>query len=442
MPVTAGWIDKQAEAKSLLATVKQLNADGIDTGEKAAEAHSKMAEVQRLMGEVKAEKLVEEKSKLVDLLEQYEKADPSDASRPISGPIVSTKGGVGDRPSAERLVISPAAAHSLEMKSLGEAAGSTGGFLVPPAYLQDLFAETRRQGNALRRFGWMSEHPVTSNQVLFPRGTGNATVGIVAEHATKPSADQTFGQVTVNIFTWAGISKLSNQLLQDSSPTAADMSARELGSLLGNLEEQKILNGSGSGEPRGILNTVGVPSFPIVGVGAATPFETIDRVLDAITSVTSNYFAAPSGILMAPRRLAQLQRGRTADDAYLFNPSGQFHAPGGLGANDPGATSVSTGAVMTMPSLFGLPIGVSTNMPTDLGFIDGATPTPGTEDAIIVGAWSEAHWFQRSDVTLDVSDQAGDAWETNATWFRLEERAGFSAERYPQAFAVVTGLRV
>lgn len=88
-----------------------------------------------------------------------------------------------------------------------------------------------------------------------------------------------------------------------------------------------------------------------------------------------------------------------------------------------------------MPTLLGLPIGVSTNVPTTLADETAATPTE-TADAIIVGAWNEAHWFQRQDVTLDVSDTAGTAFENNQTWFRLEERAGFSAERYPAAFAV------
>lgn len=423
------WIDKQAEAKKLLAEVKALNAEGIDTGEKAAEAHAKMADVTRLMGEVKAEKLAEEKSKLVDLLEQYDKADPIDPSGPINGPISgpSTKGRGDQDFGGSRLLVTRKAAQALEMKALGEGTGSTGGFLVPPSYLQNLFAETRRQGNALRRYGWLSEHPVDTNQVLLPLGSGAATVGIVAENAPKPSADQSYGQVTVNIFTWAGISKLSNQLLADSSPTAADLASRELGSLLGNLEEQKILSGSGSGEPRGILNTTGVGS---VTVGTNTAQAIIDAILDAVVNVQTNYFAAPNGILMSPRRLAFLQKGKDTATNYLFNPAGATRAPGGLGANEPGATSVSTGAVMVMPSLFGMPVGVSTNVPTNLGV--------GTnQDVIVVGAWNEAHWFERQAVTLDVSDQAGFA--ENQTWFRLEERAGFSAERYPKAFATVGG---
>jgi hypothetical protein len=42
-------------------------------------------------------------------------------------------------------------------------------------------------------------------------------------------------------------------------------------------------------------------------------------------------------------------------------------------------------------------------------------------------------------VTLDASNQTSDAFEKNQTWFRLEERAGFTAERYPTAFCTIGG---
>lgn len=426
------WIEKQARAKSLVDDVKKMNAEGIDSGEKASTAHSKMAEVQTLMTEVKAEKLEEQKSQLVDLLSRYETTEPEAPrpSTPVGLPVSTQAADTQTNTYGDRLVMSAKAMGQLQLegKALGEATQGAGGYLVPPSYLQNMFAETRRQGNSLRRYGWLASHPVTSNQVLLPKGSGTATVGIVAEGAVKPSADQTFTQVAVNIFVFAGISKISNQLLQDSSPTAVDLVTRELGTLLGNLEEQKIISGSGTGEPRGILNTTGVNA---VTVTATTAQDTIDAILDAIVAIQTTYFASPTGVLMHPRRLAKLSKGKTTDTGYLFNPAGSFHAPSTLYSGS-GVTSQSTGTTMTMPTLLGLPVGVSTNIPTNGG--------AGTnQDSVIVGDWNEAHWFSRQDQTLDVSDSAGTAFETNSTWFRLEERAGFSAERYPQAFAVVSG---
>jgi HK97 family phage major capsid protein len=306
---------------------------------------------------------------------------------------------------------------------------------VVPQFAQEMFAETRRQGNAVRRFGWLATHPTAAtSSVVFPRGGGAATVGIVAENAAKPTADQTYSQVTVNIFVWAGISKLSNQLVADGDPLVADLTARELGSLLGNLEEQKIIAGSGTGEPRGIVNTTGVVTDAYTDATPTTQ-ELVDKIIDSISSFQTAYFMPPNGILMHPRRLAFLQKGKDSSLNYLFNPAGTFRAPGGLGGTI-GANSVSTGEVAAMPTLLGLPIGVSTNIPTTFS---GGAPGAGTEDVIIIGDWNEAHWFQRQDVTLDASNQTSDAFEKNQTWFRLEERAGFSAERYPTAFRLVAG---
>ncbi|PZR65802.1 MAG: phage major capsid protein [Candidatus Dormiibacter spiritus] len=270
-----------------------------------------------------------------------------------------------------------------------------------------------------------------TNQVLIPKGSGAASVGIVSENTAKPSADQTYTQVTVNIFTAAGISKQSKQLAMDSSPTVLDLSTRELGTLLGNLEEQKALNGSGTGEPRGILNVTGIGSQTVTG-GAGTQNAVLDALMDAVVFIETNYFAPPSGILMHPRRLAWLLKGKDSALNYIFNPAATFRQPNMAPLVNNNVTSMSTGISQPPASLFGIPIATTANMPTNLG--------AGTnEDRIVVGAFNEAHWFQRQDVTMDVSDSAGTSWEQNQVWIRAEERFGFSAERYPVAFSVLSG---
>lgn len=448
IPTFNTWQEKKAYAEKLVAEVKELHKGGIDDGEKSQEAHRKMAAAQTLMNQVKADRLTDENTKLQELIAEFEKgAGVAPGTTVIPGNKTVVPDTVPDDwtkmfgPQARLIVASrvgkswfgdnanklaPANVHPDVIKALGEGSGGAGGFLVPPAYLQNLFAETRRQGNALRRYGWLNMIPVETNQVLLPRGAGAATFAIVAENTTKPSADQSYTQVTINIFTWAGISKVSRQLVADSSPTVATLVNRELGTLAGNLEEQKVINGTGTGEPRGIMNTTGVNN---VTAGTNTAQAIIDNILDGIVAVQTTYFAPPNGILMHPRRLAFLMKGKDTTNQYLFNPAGTFRAPVGVPL---GVTAQSEGTEASLPMLLGLPVGVSVNVPTNLG---GGT----NQDAIIIANWNEAYWFERQDLTLDVSDQAGTAFESNQVWYRLEERAGFSAERYPSAFAVLTG---
>jgi HK97 family phage major capsid protein len=454
-PEFSNWQEKKDYVERLATTVKGLVHEGITDADLATKAHNMMSDVRKLGAEVKAERLAEENARLAEVIQQFEaefKSVESGLGLPTGSQLVvpgrddldtefKAWAGYGGQmirtlyseKMARRIGFPQKMMAAMRQKALAEGVGavggSGGGFLVPPAFLQNLFAEVRRQGNSLRAYGWMTEIPVETNVVFIPTGSGSATVGIVSENATKPSADQGMGQAQINIFLWAGISKVSRQLMDDSSPTVAELITRELGSLLGNLEEQKCINGSGTGEPRGILNTSGINNVNVAG--AATAQGVIDALIDGIAAVQQTYFAPPNGVLMHPRRLAMLQKGKDTQQNYILNPPGSFRQPTTLGS---GVTSVTTGNTFSLWSFLGTPIGVSMNIPTNLAVGGGAN-----EDAVIIGDWSQAYWFQRQDITVDSSDEAGTSFEANQVWFRLEERAGFAVPRYPTAFCTLTG---
>ena len=349
--------EKQAQAEKNIALIKQWIKDGeVTDGEKAAEMTKMMADAQKLGAEVRADKADKRADELKALAESVQKGvdfGSTEQVKAVAGQAADLLGGttqdgvewmkqfapkeqigasakvaglLGFQSQAKSASFHPDVQKQIATKALAEGTNGAGGYLVVPTYLQSLFAETRRQGNVLRRMGLLTEHPVESNLVYIPRGSGAATVGIVAENGTKPSQDQSYAQTAVNIYTWAGISKVSNQLLQDSSPTAADLVGRELGTLLGNLEEQKILNGSGTGEPKGILSA----ASEITEGSGVTAQDIIDDIITMIYTVQANYFAPPNAIVMHPRRLAFIQKGKDTATNYLFNANGAFRAPGGL----------------------------------------------------------------------------------------------------------------
>jgi len=168
---------------------------------------------------------------------------------------------------------------------------------------------------------------------------------------------------------------------------------------------------------------------------SATAQAIVDQIINAVVAIETQYFAPPNGVLMHPRRLGFLLKAKDTATNYIFNRAGTFRQP----TLDPAlktVTSMSSGISTPPYDLFGLPIGTSANIPTTANY---GTSGASDQDVIIVGNWSEAHWFQRQDVTLDTTDSAGTSWEQNQVWIRAEERAGFTAERYPTAFAVVHG---
>ncbi len=444
---TETWAQKRERAQALAGQIKEEFKAGVKNAEQTQQMTAKMQDVQKLMTEVRAEKAEDERKQLETIMEEFERqsasgsaGDSAFAERQQTRQLATSAAAADPLRDAfsvkPRLVVASDKAAAISERlpvlkaALTEGTPGTGGFLVVPQYFQQLFAEVRRQGNALRALGWLNMHPVESNLIMIPRGAGSATFGIVAEGTAKPSADPSFTQIQVNIFTAAGIYKMSKQMAQDSSPTAMDLAVRELGSLAGNYEEQKCLYGSGTGEPRGILNVTGLSSPAPLAAGLNQQ-AVIDKMLDAVVNITTSYFGPPTGALMHPRRLAWLLKAKDTAGNYLFNPSGSFRQPNAAPMMDD-VTSVSTGVSDAPYSLFGIPIGESANVPTNLGV--------GTnEDTVILAAWQEAHWFQRQEVTVDVSDIAGTAFEQNLVFIRLEERFGFTAERYPSAFAAVTG---
>jgi HK97 family phage major capsid protein len=313
--------------------------------------------------------------------------------------------------------------HQWRSKALNEGAGASGGFLVPPQYMQDL-VELRRASAPLRDIVTVMQ--VNSTSLLVPQQTGASTVAWVAEDAPKPSSDATFGQITVNIFTVAGIAKVSNQMLEDSSPAVDQIMRNDLGKSLGIEEDRVMWNGTGTGQPLGILKTGTITTTP---ASAQTAVSIYDDTLAAIGRFQGAYFGNPEFIAMHPRTYVKMLGAK--DTANRFLGIGTVVAQGTMDVN--GAPTGMTGAVRN--TLFGIPLLLDANIPT-------AQTVGGNSDrsSIIVGAFKEAWLLERQGINIDVSSEAGTSFEQNQTWFRGEERIGFTAARQPTAFQVVSDV--
>jgi HK97 family phage major capsid protein len=321
-------------------------------------------------------------------------------------------------------------------KAVGESSTSSGGYLVPPEYYQQGLAELRIAAAKVRPLCTVIGG-VNSNMVLVPRETGIAIVGWVAENAAKPSQDQTFSQISVPIYALAGISKVSNQLLEDSSPAVDQILRNDLGRTLGRAEDQAFLAGSGSGMPLGILATTGILTVTYAtdssggsGIG--------DAISLAITAIQSAYFGDPNCVIVHPRVVGTLRQAKDSTGRYIFEAGyNQLMAPQ-LG----GPATFMGGAAQTpvaVGSVWGLPVISDANIGTTYA-AGTLTPTGGTDAPAIVANMDEAWIFERSGITVDVSNEAGTSFEANQTWYRGEERLGFTAARQPTAFAAILGL--
>jgi HK97 family phage major capsid protein len=323
--------------------------------------------------------------------------------------------------SAERIKSS---LEGLEGKAMVEGTDSAGGFLVPPDVSSDL--QRLRYTNSVLR-GLFSTVQVSTDEFIIPSVTSGLTAGWVAELAEKPAADLAFASAATNVFTAAGLAVVSNQLLKDANWSVDQLVNTDLAFRLAQLEEIAFLNGSGSGQPRGILNTSGVGA---VALTSTAVIDLLQAIVTAITNVYTEYKGPPDAIVMHPRTWARIASARTESgtgESFLVGPGT------GLGGNrnfNDQLPGYGQGA-LPVGSVFGFPVYTTANVPTNLG--------AGTnESRVIVGRFKTGLILDREDVTYASSEHV--YFTSNRTVFRAEERVGFTAARYPKAFQVVGGV--
>lgn len=324
----------------------------------------------------------------------------------------------GDTSARDRLLQSS----GLEGKAMTEGTGSAGGYLVPPEISRDVL-ELRFQRSILRPL--FSSISVSSNQLELTQVTGGLLAGWVAELATKPSADFTFGQLITNVYTAAGLAVVANQLIQDSVTSVDALVNADIAARLAILEEVAFIGGTGSGQPTGILNTSGVNTVALTSTAVV---DLLDAITDAITAIWTNYFAPPNAIVMHPRTWARIVKAResASPTTYIVGSPGSNN----IGRRPQDALPGYSAGQTPRGELFGLPVYTTANVPTNRG--------AGTnQSCVIVGAFDQGLILDRQGVQTDLSEHV--YFTSNQTVFRSEERLGFTAARYPKAFSVVDG---
>jgi len=298
-----------------------------------------------------------------------------------------------------------------EGKAMSEGVAAQGGYLVRPQVERQIVI-AREFDNVMR--GLCSSLNVTSNAIQLDQIGLTTTAGWVEELLEKPEGTgMTLATITASVFTAAGLATISNQLLADSNPAVDSLVTADLAKRLVALEETAFLNGSGTGQPLGVLNTPGIGATAL----ATTPIlDLLDALLDSIAKVETAH-GAPSAILMHPRTWTRILKARDTQGAYYIDPTG--------GPQDP-----RTGQRGPVKTLWGYPVLTTNRMPTNKG-------TGTNESRIIVGDFREALILDRQGITVDESAHV--YFTTNQTVFRAEQRVGFTAARTPAAFDVIGG---
>jgi HK97 family phage major capsid protein len=230
--------------------------------------------------------------------------------------------------------------------------GLTG--IVPPAYLQDMWAEVPR---ASRPFADaigsrpLIEYGMTVN---VPRLTTGAAVASQATQG-QPVEEQDPDTDTINadVVTIAGQVDLSRQALERSTPGADTVIFADLMNAYDAELDRQLIDGAGSGgEHLGILHMT--PITITWTASTPTAADLLRKIFNAIQQVASARYQPPEVIVLHPRRGADLASSLSTSQPLFPLSSAANRA---LGTSNAGFTD----------DIAGLRVLLDANMPTNAG---------------------------------------------------------------------------
>lgn len=144
---------------------------------------------------------------------------------------------------------------------MGELVGSDGGFLVPPQFSDTIFERVYKENDLLKR---TDQYTVTGNSMVFPRNAessringsrwGGARAYWTQEGNTITASRPTFGRLQMNLHKLACITPITSELIEDSGPAVAQYTQKVFANEINFVVGDSLVNGTGAGQPLGILN--------------------------------------------------------------------------------------------------------------------------------------------------------------------------------------------
>jgi HK97 family phage major capsid protein len=419
--------DKLTEARSALAVA----VEELDEATKALSEPAEGADLDELEARcAAAESEIERRKKIVDRMEKVSEAR---SAQPImveeddvrvevrKEESIYRPGGQnsffrdvlsahsGDSEARERLH-----RHSVEMRDVTAASGGAG--YIPPNYLAEYAAPKARAGGPLLAQLPKAPLPDAGMTISVPRVTTGTAVAVQTENGSVQETDLVSSQLSTSIRTIAGQSDVSMQLFERSQPGIDAVIADDLARAYTTEFDRQLINGlSANSEHTGLLN---VSSIGTVTFTSSTPTagDFLSPIYKAISTVTSNYFEAPTHIVMHPRRAAFLASGQSTSTP-IFQQGGLMMATG----------EQNNGVVGTIA---GLPVVVDANVPTTLG-------NPGTNQDAILVINAPALRVMEGQPRFKVYESVGSSTLTvRLTYYGY---SAFMSGRYPEAICAITG---
>lgn len=311
-----------------------------------------------------------------------------------------------------------------ELRDISRVDGQ-GGYAIPPLWMMGEYVELARPGRPIANAVTNQPLPAGTDSINIPKLLTGTAVGFQnGDNTNVTEQDLTDTFINCPVRTIAGQQDIAVQLL-DQSPIAFDQVVfRDLVADYAAKVDVAVISGSGNaGQILGILSTAGILTVP---AGAVTIAGTYAAIANAIQQVHGARHLPPEVIFMHPRRWGFFQSLLDTTNRPLFAPGSQ------MPQNAAGILS-NVASEQIVGNMQGLPIITDPNLPITLG---AGSPT-GSEDPILLGRVSDSILWESGIRTRAMPEVLSGQLTVRLQVFGY---LAFTAARYAQSFAEVTGL--
>ena len=191
--------------------------------------------------------------------------------------------------------------------------------LIGTDHLADRFVDVLRARLVVAEMG-ATMLPGLVSDVSIPRRTAGGTAYFVAEAGNVTESTGTFDNIAMSPKVMGAFSQFSYLMQLQATPEIEELIRQDFIALLAQKLDQVAINGGGSNEPSGILQTTGIGSVAIGTNGGAI---TLDKMLDLKQTVAVDNADLPTaGFLTNTKVENALSKLKDSNSQYLLSPYG------------------------------------------------------------------------------------------------------------------------
>lgn len=275
---------------------------------------------------------------------------------------------------------------------------TTAAELIGTDHRADQFIGLLRNTPLVRKLGVRTLSGLVGN-VSIPKQTAAHTVGWVADGGTLTGSDSTYDTVTLSPKLCGGITEMSRQIILQSSPDIEQLVRDDLGAGIKLAIDSALINGGGTNEPAGLLQSTGIQTANLATLSWANVLAMLQK-LDLENAPAANIVAS----MKVKAKLA-----------------------GTLKASGIAGYLMENGRMADLPTYF------SNQVPEKAG-----TPNTGR---LIAGDWSQVMLGIWSEVDILVNPFDSTAYARGGVMIRAQAAVDV-AVRNPQAFVVAEDIAI